>query len=195
MFPSICNFAPTNEPTTQPLTQRFPKSPKRHLSAFEQIQNRSHKLCCAYSMNSSHVALGEISGNAERARGGFHCSAESFSGRSCGASQALRPKGREDLEQFDDCRLPGHPPPDSWTRATKASGQGARLAERWLGDRFPDAHESSFPPERGTGEYSPRTPSFGLLCREEALLVFRDLVEPLRGLFASLSHDTILQLI
>jgi hypothetical protein len=37
--------------------------------------------------------------------------------------------------------------------------------------------------------------SFGLLCREEALLVFCDLVEPLGGFFASFSHDTILQLI
>ena len=34
-----------------------------------------------------------------------------------------------------------------------------------------------------------------LLCREEALLVFRDLVEPLGGFFASISHNTILQLI
>jgi len=37
--------------------------------------------------------------------------------------------------------------------------------------------------------------SFSLLRREEALLVFRDLVEPLGGFFASSSHDTILQLI
>ena len=37
--------------------------------------------------------------------------------------------------------------------------------------------------------------SFGLLRREEALLAFRDSVEPLRGFFASISHGTILQLI
>jgi hypothetical protein len=37
--------------------------------------------------------------------------------------------------------------------------------------------------------------SFGLLRREEALLSFRDLVEPLRGFFALFSHNTILQLI
>jgi len=37
--------------------------------------------------------------------------------------------------------------------------------------------------------------SFSLLRREEALLVFRDLVEPLGGFFAFISHGTILQLI
>jgi len=37
--------------------------------------------------------------------------------------------------------------------------------------------------------------SFGLFGREEALLAFRDLVEPLGGFFASFSHSTILQLI
>jgi hypothetical protein len=37
--------------------------------------------------------------------------------------------------------------------------------------------------------------SFGLLRREEALLAFRDLVEPLGGFFAPFSHNTILQLI
>jgi hypothetical protein len=37
--------------------------------------------------------------------------------------------------------------------------------------------------------------SFGLLRREEALLAFRDLIEPLRGFFALFSHNTILQLI
>ena len=37
--------------------------------------------------------------------------------------------------------------------------------------------------------------SFSLLRSEETLLAFRDLVEPLRGVFASISHSTILQLI
>jgi hypothetical protein len=37
--------------------------------------------------------------------------------------------------------------------------------------------------------------SFGLLRREEALLAFRDFVEPLRGFFALFRHNTILQLI
>jgi hypothetical protein len=37
--------------------------------------------------------------------------------------------------------------------------------------------------------------SFGLLRREETLLAFRDLVEPLGGFFAFSSHNTILQLI
>ena len=36
--------------------------------------------------------------------------------------------------------------------------------------------------------------SFSLLRREEALLVFRDLVEPLGGFFASVPRNTILQL-
>ena len=37
--------------------------------------------------------------------------------------------------------------------------------------------------------------SFGLLRREEALLAFRDFVEPLRGFLAFFPHNTILQLI
>jgi len=37
--------------------------------------------------------------------------------------------------------------------------------------------------------------SLSLLRREEALLPFRDLVEPLRGFFPLFSHRTILQLI
>jgi hypothetical protein len=37
--------------------------------------------------------------------------------------------------------------------------------------------------------------SFGLLRREEALLRFGYLVEPLGGFFALFSHNTILQLI
>jgi hypothetical protein len=37
--------------------------------------------------------------------------------------------------------------------------------------------------------------SFGLLRREETLLPFRYLVEPLGGFFALFSHNTILQLI
>lgn len=37
--------------------------------------------------------------------------------------------------------------------------------------------------------------SFRLLRREEALLAFRDLVEPLGGFLALSSHNTILQLI
>jgi hypothetical protein len=40
-----------------------------------------------------------------------------------------------------------------------------------------------------------KTRSFGLFCREETLLAFRDLVEPLGSLFALFSHNTILQLI
>jgi hypothetical protein len=37
--------------------------------------------------------------------------------------------------------------------------------------------------------------SFSLLGREETLLPFRNLVEPLGGLFPLISHSTILQLI
>ena len=37
--------------------------------------------------------------------------------------------------------------------------------------------------------------SFSLFGREEALLAFRDLIEPLGGGFASIAHSTILQLI
>jgi hypothetical protein len=37
--------------------------------------------------------------------------------------------------------------------------------------------------------------SFGLLGREEALLAFRDLVEPLGSFLADFEHDPILQLI
>ena len=37
--------------------------------------------------------------------------------------------------------------------------------------------------------------SFSLLRREETLLTFRDLVEPLRGFFPLFPHSTILQLI
>ena len=40
-----------------------------------------------------------------------------------------------------------------------------------------------------------KTQSFGLLRREETLLAFRDLVEPLGGFLALFSHTTILQLI
>jgi hypothetical protein len=39
------------------------------------------------------------------------------------------------------------------------------------------------------------TGSLSLLCREESLLRFRDLVEPLDGFFPLFAHSTILQLI
>ena len=125
--------------------------------------------------------------NVGRARGEFHYFAGSFSGRSCAASRALRPKGRKGSEQFDGCRLPDRPLPHSWTKATKASGQGARLAESGQPIDSPmlpnpvsrlNVVRVSILREPG---------SLSLLCREETLLVFRDHVEPPGGFFTPIS--------
>ena len=36
MFPSLCNFASANEPSTEPFTERLPKNRRRHLDTPEQ---------------------------------------------------------------------------------------------------------------------------------------------------------------
>jgi hypothetical protein len=76
MFPSFRNFASANEPSPQPFTERLPKGRRRHLPAFQQIKNCSHRPCYPHSISSADVALREISEMQDKRARDFTISAE-----------------------------------------------------------------------------------------------------------------------
>jgi hypothetical protein len=195
MFPRSRNFASANEPSTESFTECLPKGRKRHFSTCEQIKNCSHSLCYPRSVSSSYVALRDISEMQDEHAGDFTISPE---GSRYGHVQLcwhyVRKivKAQSSLMAIDSLGglspVPGPKRPKHQVRALASRKAGQPIDSPMLTNPVSCLNVVGVSILR-----EPR--SFSLLGREEALLVFRDLEEPLGGFSAYFSHSTILQLI
>jgi hypothetical protein len=195
MFPSLRNFASANEPAPYAFTECLPNRRRRQLSAFQQIKNCSHRARNPRSINSSDVALKEISEMQDKHAGDLTISPET----SRYSHVQLRwhyvrkiVKAQGSLMAVDSLGdlspIPGPERPKHQVRALASREAGQPIDSPMLTNPVSRVNVVRVSVLR-------ESRSFSLLGREEALLSFGYLVEPLGGLSSPFPHSTILQLI